>query len=101
MRRLALDILLLPLLVLPAAEQLAQSVASSCGLTSLPTSGQLRWTWTHHPSGKSRSYAWNLATNLVQVTMHPDDTVVEVPRAGPSGDDQQQLAAHQAFINDS
>lgn len=76
----------------------ALAVATAHGSEQWNAVQTLRFTWTHHPSGKVRSYVWDRTTDNVTVTI--GDTVTTVPAAGGELDENQRNA-HKAFINDS
>lgn len=76
---------------------LAQQVAERAGVTAFEKLDHFAFTWTHHPSGTERSYAWNRRAHTVTVTTAEGSTVV--PTQGDVPEAHQD--AHSAFINDS
>ena len=47
------------------ADQTLAALAQRCGGAQWAATKSIAWTWTHVPSGKQRSYTWQLHENLV------------------------------------
>ena len=76
---------------------LARAIATRAGLGAFDALESVSFTWTHHPSGTARSYAWDLRAHTVAVSMG-EQTII-VPSRGVVPEDLRD--AHAAFINDS
>jgi len=79
-------------------EALSHRISDAAGGEAWDDLAELRFTWTHHPSGKRRSYVWRIPERRVAVTR--DGETIEV-HLGAVGDDDATVAAHRAFVNDS
>lgn len=76
----------------------ATAIQKAHGTAAWDDVERVAFTFTHAPSGSSRSHDWDRKKGVVKVTM--GDKVVTVPAAGGKLDGDE-LKAHQAFINDS
>lgn len=93
-------VLILCLLACPAiaddGESLAERVATACGVDAWSNVERVAFTWSHHPSGNDRSYAWTPADHAV--TMSFRDRTVTIDTQAVESEDERQ--AHSAFVND-
>ncbi len=76
----------------------ATAIQKAHGTANWSEVERVKFTFTHAPSGTSRTHDWNRKTGKVKVTM--GEKVVTVP-ARPGALEGDELAAHKAFINDS
>lgn len=85
----------------PTQEGKAEALALSdkLGISKLNTLTRLRFTWSH-VSGKQRSYDWHIKANTVSVTLSPEAAPIKLNLSKTSDFNAEQIAAHQAFIND-
>lgn len=98
MRKLLALLVLLPLHAsADDGAALASRVAAACGVDAWSGVQSVAFTWTHHPSGNSRSFVWRPKDHQVSMTFHDETTALDLDAI----DTEDQRRAHAAFVNDS
>lgn len=83
-------------------------LADACGRQQWATVATVTFTWTHVPSGRARTYVWNVPDNAVSATVSGATQQIQANITDDNGcfncghhfmsDDE--IAAHEAYIND-